>query len=198
MCSLREKLSHRLTWSKSKAPKAVALSSHNLTNNAASIGATLNLSPSDILVNVPPLFHCLYGAHERCSCLLPTDESSPLRSGLTLGNLAAWSRGASVLYVSEGFDALRTLRAAAREQASAINGVPAHFVAELALLRQVRAAQRKGDHEAVQGLGVQANEKWEFKLRTGQYPRTQPASAGGQLTRCDLQASCPARPSRSS
>jgi hypothetical protein len=49
--------------------------------------------------------------------------------------------------------------------------VPAHFVAELALLRQVRAAQKKGDRKALQTLGVKEKEEWEFRLRTGQSGR---------------------------
>lgn len=138
----------QLTSGTTGAPKAVALSSHNLVNNGLMLSRIMRLSSDDILTNVPPLFHCF---------------------GLTLGNLATWSAGACILYPAEGFNAVRALRAASEEGATAIHGVPAHFIAELDVLRRVRAAERSGtwDRDLSQTLGIDQSERWTFNLRTG-------------------------------
>ena len=128
------------------SPKAVALTSHNLVNNGIMLGQVMHLTPADILANIPPLFHCF---------------------GLTLGNLAAWSCGAAILYSAEGFDPVRALRAASEDKATAIHGVPAHFIAELAVLRQVLQARKTGKWDNVERLGVRRDEAWDFVLRTG-------------------------------
>lgn len=129
-----------------QTPKAVALTSHNLVNNGIALGRLMHLTPIDLLANIPPLFHCF---------------------GLTLGNLAAWSCGAGLLYPSEGFHALRALRAASEEGATAIHGVPAHFIAELELLRRIRTAQKHGNNDELSKLGVARSEQFHFQLRTG-------------------------------
>ena len=83
--------------------------------------------------------------------------------------MAAWSAGAAVVYASEGFHPVRALRAASEEGATAIHGVPAHFVAELEVLRQVRQAQKDGGHwpQELADKGISSHEKWQFQLRTG-------------------------------
>ncbi|CEH18723.1 Long chain fatty acid acyl-CoA ligase [Ceraceosorus bombacis] len=143
----------QLTSGTTGAPKAVVLNSINLINNATVLGNIMELTPNDLLANIPPLFHCF---------------------GLTLGNLAAWSRGAGVLYASEGFSPARALRSAARENATAIHGVPSHFVSELELLRRAKQASVMSESEqakACSGLrkdGVRKGEVWSFgSLRTG-------------------------------
>lgn len=144
----RDIINLQLTSGTTGAPKAVALSSRNLVNNGIMLGNVMHLTENDILVNVPPLFHCF---------------------GLTLGNLAAWSLGSCILYPSEGFQSVRTLRAASQESATAIHGVPAHFIAELDILRRVREAQKNSewDEELTQKYGIDPKEDWQFKLRTG-------------------------------
>lgn len=71
------------------------------------------------------------------------------------------------MFPSEGFDPVRALRASSEEKATALHGVPAHFVAELDVLKQVKAAQKTGNWEQVLRLGVKQNEEWTFCLRTG-------------------------------
>lgn len=127
-------------------PKAVSLTSHNLVNNGIVLGQVMHLTPQDILANIPPLFHCF---------------------GLTLGNLAAWSCGSAILYTSEGFDPVRALRGSSEEKATAIHGVPAHFIAELDILRQQKLAQETGQWDQVMKLGVKKHEEWAFHLKTG-------------------------------
>ncbi|UZJ56785.1 hypothetical protein CBS101457_006105 [Exobasidium rhododendri] len=127
------------------SPKAVALTSHNLVNNGIACGDSMNLTERDVLANIPPLFHCF---------------------GLTLGNLAAFSHGSAILFPSEGFDPVRALRAASEEKATAIHGVPAHFIAELSALRQLKQAQKSGDWSEVEG-NITKGEEWKFNLRTG-------------------------------
>lgn len=146
--SSRDIINLQLTSGTTGAPKAVSLSSRNLVNNGIMLGNVMRLTDKDVLTNVPPLFHCF---------------------GLTLGNLAAWSRGSCILYPSEGFQPVRTLRAASQEKATAIHGVPAHFIAELDILRRVREAEKEGkwDEELTQKYGIEPEEKWKFCLRTG-------------------------------
>ncbi|KAI0073641.1 acyl-CoA synthetase [Panus rudis PR-1116 ss-1] len=93
------------------APKAVSLSHYNLLNNGLNIGRCMRLTPSDKLCNVPPLFHCF---------------------GLVLGNLAAWSHGACIVYASQIFDPPRIVDAVLDERCTALHGVPTHFMGVLA------------------------------------------------------------------
>lgn len=60
--------------------------------------------------NVPPLFHCF---------------------GLVLGNLAAWSHGACIVYPSPIFNPLAIVDTLVAEQCSALHGVPTHFIGVL-------------------------------------------------------------------
>ncbi|GAC98393.1 hypothetical protein PHSY_005987 [Pseudozyma hubeiensis SY62] len=87
--------------------------------------------------------------------------------GLVLGNLAAWTHGASVVYAAEGFDPLRSLRAVSEERCTAMHGVPTHFISELELLESAREhAQDPARHPLPQGM--QEGETFDFSsLRTG-------------------------------
>ena len=67
----------------------------------------MSLSQSDTLCMVPPLFHCF---------------------GLVLGNLAAWTHGATVVYPAETFDAVKSMEACSEERCTALHGVPTHFM----------------------------------------------------------------------
>ncbi|KZW01515.1 acetyl-CoA synthetase-like protein [Exidia glandulosa HHB12029] len=97
-------------------PKAVSLTHSNLLNNGRSIGACMRIGPGDKLCNVPPLFHCF---------------------GLVLGNLAAWTHGACIVYAAETYDPRANLRALVEEQCAAVHGVPTHF---LGLLDELETA----------------------------------------------------------
>jgi fatty-acyl-CoA synthase len=50
---------------------------------------------------------------------------------MVLGNLAAFSHGATIIYPSEGFDAEAVLQATEQEKATVLHGVPTMFIAEL-------------------------------------------------------------------
>ncbi|KAH9849602.1 hypothetical protein C2E23DRAFT_838789 [Lenzites betulinus] len=100
------------------APKAVSLTHHNLLNNGLSIGRCMRLTPSDVLCNVPPLFHCF---------------------GLVLGNLAAWTHGACIVYPSEIFNPPAIVDALVGARCTALHGVPTHFLGVLAEVARRRA-----------------------------------------------------------
>ncbi|AWN44754.1 AMP-binding protein [Methylobacterium durans] len=91
-------------------PKGVTLSHHNILNNGHFVGRTMRLGPEDRICIPVPLYHCF---------------------GLVLGNLAALTSGAAMVYPGEGFDPLATLRAVAGARCTALYGVPTMFLAEL-------------------------------------------------------------------
>ncbi|KAI0630805.1 acyl-CoA synthetase [Trametes polyzona] len=103
------------------APKAASLTHYGLLNNALSIGRCLHFTPSDVLCNVPPLFHCM---------------------GLVIGNLAAWTHGACIVYPSELYNPLAIVDAVTQERCTAIHGVPTHF---LGVLHEVQERREKGE-----------------------------------------------------
>lgn len=136
----------QLTSGTTGKPKAVALTSRNLVNNGIAIGENLRFTEEDKLCNIPPLFHCF---------------------GLVLGNLAAWTHGASVVYAAEGFDPLRSLRAVSEERCTAMHGVPTHFIAELELLESIREHAEDPSRYPLP-KGVHEGEAFDFSsLRTG-------------------------------
>lgn len=136
----------QLTSGTTGKPKAVALTSRNLLNNGIAIGDNLRFTQDDRLCNIPPLFHCF---------------------GLVLGNLAAWTHGASVVYAAEGFDPLRSLRAVSEERCTAMHGVPTHFIAELELLDSAREHAQDPDCYPLP-KGMLQGETFDFSsLRTG-------------------------------
>ncbi|KAI5834010.1 acetyl-CoA synthetase-like protein [Schizophyllum commune Tattone D] len=102
-------------------PKAVSLTHHNLLNNGLSVGRCMRLTDKDILCNVPPLFHCF---------------------GLVLGNLAAWTHGACIVYPSPVFDPPAIVDAVIEERCTALHGVPTHF---LGVLSEVDKRRHEGE-----------------------------------------------------
>ncbi|KAI0065254.1 acetyl-CoA synthetase-like protein [Artomyces pyxidatus] len=102
-------------------PKAVSLTHHNLLNNAISIGQAMHLTEADVVCNTPPLFHCF---------------------GLVLGNLAAWSHGACIVYPSEIFEPRAIVEAVLNHRCTALHGVPTHF---LGVLAEVERRQKEGE-----------------------------------------------------
>ncbi|WP_336487360.1 AMP-binding protein [Methylobacterium nigriterrae] len=91
-------------------PKGVTLSHHNILNNGYFVGRAMRLGPEDRICIPVPLYHCF---------------------GLVMGNLAALTSGAAMVYPGEGFDPLATLRTVAAERCTALYGVPTMFLAEL-------------------------------------------------------------------
>ena len=59
-----------------------------------------------------------------------------------LGNLAAWSHGACVVYPSEVFDPPSIVDAVVGERCTALHGVPTHF---LGVLAEVDMRSRRGE-----------------------------------------------------
>jgi fatty-acyl-CoA synthase len=91
-------------------PKGATLSHHNILNNGFFIGEAMRLTPQDRLCIPVPLYHCF---------------------GMVLGNLAAVTHGACMVFPGEGFDPLATLETVAEERCTALHGVPTMFIAQL-------------------------------------------------------------------
>jgi fatty-acyl-CoA synthase len=92
------------------SPKGVLLTHVNLVNNARFIAQHLGLSEHDRICIPVPLFHCF---------------------GSVIGTMTAAMVGAACIFPAATFDPLATLEAIDADQATAIYGVPAMFIAEL-------------------------------------------------------------------
>ncbi len=92
------------------SPKGVTLTHHNILNNGYFVGRAMRLTESDRICIPVPLYHCF---------------------GMVMGNLAAVTSGATMVYPGEGFDPLATLQTVAQERCTALYGVPTMFIAEL-------------------------------------------------------------------
>jgi fatty-acyl-CoA synthase len=91
-------------------PKGAMLSHRNILNNGWFVGRAQQLGPDDRICVPVPLYHCF---------------------GMVMGNLAAVTCGAAVVYPSAGFDPDATLKAVEQERCTALYGVPSMFIAEL-------------------------------------------------------------------
>ena len=91
-------------------PKGATLSHRSIINNGISTARAMHLTPDDALCIPVPLYHCF---------------------GMVLGNLAAVSYGAKMVFPGEGFDPLATLEAVQAEGCTALHGVPTMFAAML-------------------------------------------------------------------
>ncbi|MFO3724685.1 fatty acid CoA ligase family protein [Pseudomonas sp. HLMP] len=91
-------------------PKGATLSHYNILNNGYMVGESLGLTEHDRLVVPVPLYHCF---------------------GMVMANLGCLTHGSTLIYPSDAFDPLATLRAVAEERATALYGVPTMFIAEL-------------------------------------------------------------------
>ncbi|MDP9088124.1 MAG: AMP-binding protein [Pseudomonadota bacterium] len=92
-------------------PKGATLSHYNILNNGYFVGRGIGLTEHDRICIPVPLYHCF---------------------GMVMGNLAAITHGAAMIYPSESFDPVKTLQTVDKEQATALYGVPTMFIAELA------------------------------------------------------------------
>ncbi len=88
-------------------PKGATLTHRNILNNGYFTGHTMHLTPADRICIPVPLYHCF---------------------GMVMGNLAALTNGAAMVYPGEAFDAARTLEAVAAEGCTALYGVPTMFI----------------------------------------------------------------------
>ncbi|GAB2177450.1 AMP-binding protein [Dongia sp. agr-C8] len=91
-------------------PKGVTLTHHNILNNGYFVGRGCALTPEDKICISVPLYHCF---------------------GMVMGNLAAVTTGAAMVYPGEGFDPLTSLEAISGEGCTAVYGVPTMFIAQL-------------------------------------------------------------------
>ena len=91
-------------------PKGATLTHHNIVNTGRFIAQAMRLSQRDSLCIPVPLYHCF---------------------GMVLAVLACVAEGATMVFPSEAFDPVATLRAVSEEQCTALHGVPTMFIAEL-------------------------------------------------------------------
>ena len=91
-------------------PKAVALTHHNILNNAWFSAHAMHFTEQDRLCVPVPFYHCF---------------------GMVLANLLCLSVGACLVIPCEHFDPLAVLQAIENEHASAVHGVPTMFIALL-------------------------------------------------------------------
>lgn len=94
-------------------PKGATLTHRNIVNNARFVTDRIKLTKDDRLAIPVPLYHCF---------------------GMVMGVLGAVSKGATMVFPGEGFDAPQTMDVLAREACTAVYGVPTMFVAMLQVL----------------------------------------------------------------
>jgi acyl-CoA synthetase (AMP-forming)/AMP-acid ligase II len=94
-------------------PKAACLSHRSILNNGLQIGDRMLLTEKDVICCPPPLFHCF---------------------GCILGYMASATHGSSIVFPTEAFDPLASLKAVQEYKATALYGVATMFLAELELL----------------------------------------------------------------
>lgn len=103
----------QFTSGTTSAPKAACLSHRAILNNGIQIGDRMLLTPEDVVCCPPPLFHCF---------------------GCILGYMATATHGSSILFPTEAFDPMASLKAVQEYKATALYGVATMFLAELELL----------------------------------------------------------------
>ncbi len=108
--SFKDPINIQYTSGTTGYPKGATLSHHNILNNAYFVTHTMNFSSQERLLIPVPLYHCF---------------------GMVMGNLGCMVHGATMIYPSEGFEPLTVLKAAEKEKATALYGVPSMFIAEL-------------------------------------------------------------------
>src|SRR5207247_30581 len=91
------------------SPKGVTLTHHNILNNGYFVGRAMRLTEQDRICIPVPLYHCF---------------------GMVMGNLAAVTLGATMVYPGEGFDPLATLQTIEKEKCTTLYGVPTMFIAQ--------------------------------------------------------------------
>ncbi|MGB0901755.1 AMP-binding protein [Halocynthiibacter sp.] len=91
-------------------PKGATLSHYNIVNNARFVTDRINLTCQDRLAIPVPLYHCF---------------------GMVMGVLGVVSKGATMVFPGEGFDAAQTAATLEKESCTAVYGVPTMFVAML-------------------------------------------------------------------
>jgi fatty-acyl-CoA synthase len=93
-------------------PKGVMLTHHNVVNNGQYLAQGFHYTEQDKIVVPVPLFHCY---------------------GCVIGTMSAVNSGAAIVLPNWTFDPRATLKAVHDERATSVYGVPAMYVAEMAL-----------------------------------------------------------------
>ncbi len=91
-------------------PKGATLAHRNILNNGYFTAQTIALTEADRICIPVPLYHCF---------------------GMVLGNMAALTSGAAMVYPAEAFDPAAVLQAVEAECCTALYGVPTMFIAVL-------------------------------------------------------------------
>ncbi|RWG61025.1 MAG: AMP-binding protein [Mesorhizobium sp.] len=92
------------------APKGATLTHSNIVNNGSFVTSAIKLTVDDRLCIPVPLYHCF---------------------GMSMGTMGCVTKGATMVFPGEGFDAGATLGAVAQERCTGLYGVPTMFVAML-------------------------------------------------------------------
>lgn len=93
-------------------PKGATLTHRNILNNGLFTSEMTRLTENDRICIPVPLYHCF---------------------GMVLGNLAALTSGAAMVYPDEAFDPAKTMAAVEAEGCTSLYGVPTMFIACLGL-----------------------------------------------------------------
>jgi len=114
-------------------PKGATLSHYNIVNNAHLVTERIRLTENDRLAIPVPLYHCF---------------------GMVMGALGAVSKGATMVFPGEAFDAKETLDTLSKEQCTALYGVPTMFIAMLQELdlKSNEKSKRTNEHEGSNDL----------------------------------------------
>ncbi|KAK6540804.1 hypothetical protein TWF694_008193 [Orbilia ellipsospora] len=102
-------------------PKAASLTHINILNNGKFIGDRMRLTENDVVVCPPPLFHCF---------------------GCVLGYSACMTHGSTIVFPSEAFDPMKSMKSVQDELATALYGVPTMYIACLELLKHGKIERR--------------------------------------------------------
>ncbi|MGN6765091.1 MAG: AMP-binding protein [Rhizobiaceae bacterium] len=105
-----EPINIQFTSGTTGSPKGATLTHRNILNNAAFVTDAMHFTEQDRLAIPVPLYHCF---------------------GMVMGTLGCITKGAAMIFPSEGFEPGATLKALAEERCTAASGVPTMFVAEL-------------------------------------------------------------------
>ena len=92
------------------APKGATLTHLNIVNNGNFVTSAIRFTAEDRLCIPVPLYHCF---------------------GMSMGTMGCVTKGAAMIFPSEGFEPVATLKAIEAERCTGVYGVPTMFVAML-------------------------------------------------------------------
>jgi mevalonyl-CoA ligase len=128
------------------SPKASMLTHNNLINNGRFVGDMMQLTPRDVVVCPPPLFHCF---------------------GLVLGFLASFTHGSEIVFPSDKFQADLALDSVYHKRCTALLSVPTMFVAILEANRRKQYPINTIRTGLAAGASVPAHLMTQLKVELG-------------------------------